>query len=93
MAPQIPRMRIDYYDDDRSSDVVPVGQWEVNLAERKFGVGSAREGNLDAITYAAFLAGKRAGVVPDGVGYEAWAAGVCRTEAVEPGESQAPLGE
>lgn len=87
---EIPRMRVVYYDADRSADVVVIGQWEVNLAERKFGVGAMQQGNIDAITYAAFLGAKRAGLVPDGTAYDAWASSVAATEEDEPGESEAP---
>lgn len=86
----IPRLRIVYYDEERCDDVVVCGQWEANLAERKFGEGSVSRGNLDAVTYAAFLSAKRAGLI-DTKDYEAWARDVAMTEAVEPGESQAPL--
>jgi hypothetical protein len=88
---EIPRLRVVYYD-GRPDDVIVCGQWEVNLAERKHGEGSVSRGNLDAITYAAYLGAKRSGAVEDGVSYEAWAPAVAQTEAVEPGESPAPPG-
>lgn len=90
-AVTIPRLRIIYYDEDRAPDVVVCGQWEAILAERKFGEGSVTRGNLDAVTYVAYLGGKRSGIVPDGMDYETWASSVAQTEAVEPGESPAPL--
>jgi hypothetical protein len=91
MGTRLPRFTIGYYDDDRADDVVVVGQWEMTLAERKFGVGCMEQGSMDAITYATFLGAKRCGLVPEGVAYDAWAAGVALIEEAGLGESQAPL--
>lgn len=88
----IPRLRIVYYDQDRPPDIVVCGQWEAVLAERRYGEGSVSRGNLDAVTFAAFLGAKRSGSVPDGMDYETWASSVAQTEAIEPGESPEPLG-
>jgi hypothetical protein len=90
MATAIPRLTITYYDDDRSADTVLVGNWEYIQAERKFGIGEMSRGNVDALTYAAFLGAKRARIVDDGVNYDAWAQSVAVVEEVGEGESQAP---
>lgn len=91
---KLPRMRVHYYPDgdgaEPATDVVVVGQWELTLSERKYGVGQFKLGNLEAITYATYLSAKRAGIVADNVGFEAWGATVALTEAVEAGESPAP---
>lgn len=89
MAKDLPRLRIVYYDEERADDVVVCGQYEVLLAERKFGRGTVAAGDIDAITFAAYQGAKRAGVV-EGVDYEAFAKSVAQVEAVEPGESPPP---
>lgn len=86
MSSAIPRLRITYYDQEKAPDVIFCGQWEATQAERKFGEGSVSRGNLDAVTYAAFLGAQRSGIVPEGTDYEAWARTVALTESVEPGE-------
>lgn len=91
MTKDLPRLRIVYYDDERSDDVVIVGQYEVILAERKFGRGAVADGDADAITFAAYEGARRAGVVGEGVAYDAWARSVAMVEALEPGESPTPL--
>lgn len=91
MAARLPKMRVLYYEDDRAPDVIVVGQWELVLAERKYGSGAVTERrDLDAVTYACYLGAKRAGIVGEGESYEAWAQDVAVTEELEAGESQAP---
>jgi len=89
---EIPKLRITYYDEDRSPDTVLVGHWEMTLTERKFFPGAVSQGSADAIAYLAFMGAKRAGVVGDGIQYDAWAKEVAIVEDVEPGESQTPPG-
>ena len=86
----IPRLKINYYEENRSPDVIVCGQWEYILAERKFGVGAMQAGNVDALCYAAFNGGRRAGIVPEGMGYDAWAQTVVEVEEDGEGESLAP---
>ena len=90
MSKQLPRFTIGYYAEDKADDTIVVGQWEMTLAERKFGVGCMGQGSMDAITYAVYLGAKRCGVVADGAGYDDWAAGVAVIEEAGLGESQAP---
>lgn len=85
---EIPRWRVCYYDEKRSPDVLSVGAWEINMAERKFYVGCVTQGALDGITYAAFCGAKRAGIIAKDADYETWAEGVAFIEELEPGESQ-----
>ena len=90
MGKKLPRIKISYYDQDRPEDVVVCAQWELVQAERKFGVGCMEQGNLDAITYAAFLSAQRSGIVGEGLAYDAWASTVALTDMDESGESPAP---
>lgn len=92
MSARVWRARVHYYDEARSSDTVIGGQWELVMAERKFGVGAMGSGSLDAIAYAVYRAAQRSGLT-DGKDYDAWAAGVSAVEIIEDdsGESQAPL--
>jgi hypothetical protein len=89
MGKQLPRFEVAYYD-ERAGDVVVVGQWEMTLAERKFGVGTIAAGSMDAITYAVFLGARRCGLVSDGLGYDQWASEVAVIEEAGEGESPAP---
>ena len=82
-------IRIYYYDDERSSDVVAVGGWELVLLQRKY--PGDLTGNIEANYYLAYLGAKKAGLVADGMSFDAWGQGVALPEEVEgPGESQAP---
>lgn len=87
---ELNRVRIVYYDESRAPDVVVIGQWEAILADRKFGEGAISRGNLDAVTFAAYMGARRCGLISDGQSYDGWAEGVAQTEEAEPGESPAP---
>ena len=82
------RCKVVYYDDARSDDVVLVGAWEIVLAERKF--GKADEHPMEYAMYLGYLGAKRAGLVTDGVGFDAWGADVALVENAEPDEDGAP---
>jgi len=86
----LPRFAVTYYEEERSGDVVLVGQWEMTLAERKFGVGCMEAGSLDAITFATYMGARRCGLVPEGTAYDDWASGVAQIEEAGLGESRTP---
>lgn len=90
MKKGLPRFKVTYYAEDKADDVVLVAQWEMTLAERKFGVGCIEQGSLDAITFATFMGAKRCGILPDGIDYDAFASTVAQVEEAGLGESQAP---
>jgi len=87
----IPRFEVSYYDEERSPDVVPVGNWELVMAERKFGRGCISAGSLDGILYASYLGAKRAGLVAEGTSYDAWGASVAKVAEAPSGESPTSL--
>lgn len=89
---KLPRFEVGYYADEQADDVIVVGQWEMTLAERKFGVGTVAAGSMDAITYAVYLGAKRSGLVPEGTSYDAWASTVASIGEAGAGESPAPPG-
>ncbi len=83
------QLRVFYYDEERSPDVVVVGGWEIVEMQRKYS-GVDLEGQVEPTYYLAFLGAKRAGFAPDKA-FEAWGRDVAMVEEVtEPGESQAP---
>lgn len=88
---RIPLLKVVYYDEEKADDVVICGQYEAVLADRKFGEGATGRGNLDAVTYAAFLSMRRAKLLADGTDYETFARTVALTEPAGRGESPAPL--
>lgn len=95
---RVEKCKVIYYDEERSDDVVLVGGWEIVLAERKF-AGSG-DHPVEYAIYLGYLGAKRAGLVPDGLGFDAWGATVALVENADPqdsedggtGESPAPPG-
>jgi len=86
------QLRLHYYDEERSPDVVAVGGWEIVQMERKYRDLDLTDPTLVEPTYyLAFLGAKRGGLVPADQSFEQWGATVALPEEVEePGESQAP---
>jgi len=81
-------LRVFYYDEDRSPDVVVVGGWELVEMQRKYR-GVDLEGQIEPTYYLAYLGARRSGLSPGN--FEEWGKTVAIVEEVdEPGESQAP---
>lgn len=97
------RMRVTYYDENKSPDLLVCGQWEYLQAQRKFGKSlkeAGESGDLEYMIFVGFRAAVRQNLVAEGVTFDEWSTTVMALEQDEEkkdetaaGESQAPLDE